>query len=117
MGNDLTENYYQIEVPLQVSKTETPEIWPTVNEINLPIDILGRVKALGISAMSLNNEDATFYDVIDGVLNEEPLVDSNGLSDGFKNYPTDPSGTDYKKLHRIGIKGNPNFGDIRTLMV
>jgi len=39
MGNDLTENYYQIELPLEVStSTSRRGLWPEVNEINLPIE-------------------------------------------------------------------------------
>ncbi|WP_298498266.1 cell surface protein SprA [uncultured Algibacter sp.] len=102
MGNDLTENYYQIEIPLEVSTSTTRSgLWPTSNEINLPVDILGKIKAQGISDMTLSNEDPTFYDVIDG---EIVLV-----ADPFDGYEIGQ--------HRVGIKGNPNFGDIRTLMV
>tara|TARA_R110002050_G_scaffold57866_1_gene130116 strand:- start:18785 stop:26053 length:7269 start_codon:yes stop_codon:yes gene_type:complete len=102
MGNDLTENYYQIEIPLEVSTSTTRAgLWPEVNEINLPIEILGRIKAQGISDMTLSNEDPTFYDVVNG---EIVLA-----TDPFSGYVTGQ--------HRVGIKGNPNFGDIRTLMV
>ncbi len=102
MGNDLNENYYQIEIPLQVSTTTTREgLWPEANEINLPIELLGQIKALGIADGSLANEDATFYDVI----NNEPIP----VSDPFSGYVSGQ--------HRIAIKGNPNFGDVRTLML
>ncbi|NNC48927.1 MAG: cell surface protein SprA, partial [Flaviramulus sp.] len=102
MGNDLTENYYQIEIPLQVSTSTTREgLWPETNEINLPIDILGKVKAQGISDMTLSNDNPTFYDVIDG--------DITLATDPFDGYVIGQ--------HRVGIKGNPNFGDVRTLMV
>ncbi len=102
MGNDLTENYYQIEVPLQVSTSTTREgLWPTANEINLPIEILGKVKADGISNMTLANEDPTFYDVVGNDIVLAP--------DQFAGYVAGQ--------HRVGIKGNPNFGDVRTLMV
>ncbi|MEL0455100.1 cell surface protein SprA [Flavobacteriaceae bacterium SZ-1-7] len=102
MGNDLTENYYQIEIPLVVSTSRTREgLWPTENEINLPIEILGKVKAQGISDMTLGNEDPTFYDIVNG-----DIVLAN-----------DPFGGYVINQHRVGIKGNPNFGDIRTLMV
>lgn len=102
MGNDLTENYYQIEIPLQVSTTTTREgLWPENNEINLAIDLLGKIKALGISDGSLSNLDPTFYDVIGN--------DLVSVTDPFDGYVAGQ--------HRIGIKGNPNFGDIRTLMV
>jgi cell surface protein SprA len=43
MGNDLTQNYYQIEVPLQRSSTNTLDpqsIWTEINEIKLPMDVL-----------------------------------------------------------------------------
>ncbi|KJD32622.1 SprA protein [Tamlana nanhaiensis] len=102
MGNDLTDNYYQIEIPLEISTNTTRDgLWPTNNEINLPIEILGKVKAQGIFDASLNNEDATFYDVVNG--------DIVLASDPFDGYTLGQ--------HRVGIKGNPNFGDVRTLMV
>jgi cell surface protein SprA len=102
MGNDLTENYYQIEIPLQVSTSTTRAgLWPETNEINLSIDILGKVKAQGISDMTLSNNDPTFYDVVNGDIT----------------LAADPFGGYVIGQHRVGIKGNPNFGDIRTLMV
>ncbi|GAA4971780.1 cell surface protein SprA [Algibacter aquimarinus] len=102
MGNDLNENYYQIEIPLQVSTSTTREgLWPEANEINLPIELLGQIKALGIADGSLSNVDATFYDVI----NDEAIL----ASDPFSGYVSGQQ--------RIAIKGNPNFGDVRTLMV
>ncbi len=103
MGNDLTQNYYQIEIPLQVSTGITrEELWPKENEINLPLDVLAQIKAEGISDGTLTNEDPTFYDVIDG--KAVPIT-----GDQYSNYVAGQ--------HRVGIKGNPNFGDIRTLMV
>ncbi len=102
MGNDLNDNYYQIEIPLVISTSTTREgLWPTDNEINLPIDILGKVKAQGISDMTLTNPNPTFYDVVNGDI----VLASN------------PFGGYQIGQHRVGIKGNPNFGDIRTLMV
>ncbi len=101
MGNDLTENYYQIEIPLLVTGASTNELWPTENEINIPIEILGKVKAEGISNMTLANEDPTFYDIVNG-----ELV-----------LATNPFSGHVIGQHRVGIKGNPSFGDIRTLMV
>ena len=102
MGNDLNENYYQIEIPLQVSTSTTREgLWPEANEINLPIELLGQIKALGIADGTLSNIEATFYDVV----NNEAIP----VSDPFSGY--------VPGQHRIAIKGNPNFGDVRTLMV
>ncbi|RLD30312.1 MAG: cell surface protein SprA [Bacteroidetes bacterium] len=105
MGNDFTQNYYQIEVPLQVSggNSQDPrEVWPLANEINLPIEVLEKIKSLGISTGTLGNVNATFYDVIDGVLDEAPVPE-------FSPYQI--------SQHRVAIKGNPNFGDVRVLMV
>ena len=52
--------------------------------------------------MTLTNEDPTFYNVNDGVLDDTPVAEFSDYTLG---------------QHRIAIKGNPNFGDIRTLMV
>ncbi|SFC87856.1 cell surface protein SprA [Algibacter pectinivorans] len=104
MGNDLTENYYQIEVPLEVSTSTTRDgLWPTNNEINLPIDILGKVKAESFVDAAPTNGEARFYDVIN---NEISRVAEGGTYVGY-----------IPGQHRVAIKGNPNFGDIRTLMV
>ncbi|WOD42089.1 cell surface protein SprA [Hwangdonia lutea] len=103
IGNDLADNFYQIEIPLQVSTSTTREgLWPEENEINLPIDILGQIKSIGISDGTLTNLDPTFYDVING--EAVPIT-----GDQYSNYVAGQ--------HRIGIKGNPNFGDVRTLMI
>ncbi len=103
MGNDFTQNYYQIETPLQSSSgsISAENVWPEVNEINIPLDILEQIKALGISAGTLAAVDPTFYDVTD---------DGPVLVDEFAPYNS-------LDQQRVAIKGNPNFGDIRVLMV
>ena len=112
MGNDFTQNYYQIEIPLRKSSGAsgaTPnEVWPVENEIDIPLEFLEKIKALGISQGTLGNEVPTFYNVIDGVLQENPVLDFTPFSLGTNSDPVE---------QRIAIKGNPNFGDIRTLMV
>ncbi len=90
MGNDFTNNFYQIELPLTVSernvKNPSPnQVWPEENRLNLPLELLQQVKS--------------------GVLGNENLS------------PTDLNFIDGPNNLRVGIKGNPNFGDIRVLMV
>lgn len=112
MGNDFTQNYYQIEVPLKLTEgvSRDPEtVWPIENEINLPIDILSKIKAIGISAMTLGSQNATYYDVIDQQLVDVPLNDPD---DPILNLPKIELGQ-----QRVAVKGNPNYGDIRTLIV
>jgi len=102
-GNDFTNNYYEIEIPLQVTPllprpTSAEEIWPTLNEIDLPTALLTKLKILFMSAQPT--------DLIDGVL--------------YKNdFELDPSltGVSGRGALRLGVKGNPNFGLVRTLMV
>lgn len=103
MGNDLTQNYYQIEVPLSVytGGGTAEDYWPAQNEINLDLEVLQRIKSLGISDQTLTNGIANFYDVIG-----EDLVPVGDPFDGY-----------VSGQQRVAIKGNPNFGDIRTLMV
>ncbi|WP_417871343.1 cell surface protein SprA [Winogradskyella sp.] len=108
MGNDFTQNFYQIEVPLLPTDlvdgnlSIEERIWPAVNEINISLDILQDIKSQGIFDQTLSNEDPTFYNVIDGVLNDTPVAEFSPLATGQQ---------------RVAIKGNPNFGDIRVLMV
>lgn len=100
-GNDFTQNFYQVEIPLKVTQPGgckiSPElVWPEDNEMNLVLSLLTRMK---IKAMSI---DPTTLP-LDGIYypdNDPSVADGDG--DG--------------KL-RLGIKGNPNFGLIRNLMV
>ncbi len=96
-GNDFTNNYYQVEIPLKrtAQSARIPEeIWPESNQIDLSLELLTQLKIL---AMRVANppEDGVFFD-------------ENELNPGA-------SGK-INKL-RLGIKGNPNFGLVRTLMI
>ena len=99
-GNDFTENFYQIEIPLNVSvpnrsdcSLKDYEVWPEENEIDLPLALLTKLKVLAMN------------------------VDRNSLpSDGVYYRKEEELGSDKNKL-TLGVKGNPNFGFARTLMV
>ena len=105
LGNDLSENYYQIEIPLQESPSgslNAQSVWPIINEIDLPINALETIKSLSILNGTLGSDQPVFYDVINEDVTDEPVAEFSPLDVGE---------------HRISIKGNPNFGDIRTLMI
>ena len=108
MGNDFTENFYQVEIPLKVSEGTTREqLWPEENRIEIPLEVLEQIKSIGISNQTLANADPSYYDVRDGVLDPNALV----------GVPSYAGVSNFEGLQRVAIKGNPNFGDIRVLMV
>lgn len=87
MGNDFTNNFYQIEIPLQVSSlndTSQDGVWPEANRLNLPLEFLQEIKAR--------------------------VIAGQGNSLGLTMFPG-PNNLN------VGVKGNPNFGDIRVMMV
>lgn len=107
-GNDFTQNFYQIEIPLKVTQPasslgsncaalSSETVWPADNEIDLALSLLTQLK---IQAMSIDPStlpaDGIYYQ------NEEEL---------------DPSLAGKTNKLRLGIKGNPNFGMVRTLML
>ncbi len=107
-GNDFTQNFYQIEIPLKVtiptsssgtncSALTALEVWPEANNIDLSLALLTQLK---IKAMSIDLSTLP----LDGIYyqNEDEL---------------DPSLAGKSNKLRLGIKGNPNFGLVRTLMV
>ena len=116
MGNDFTQNYYQLELPLRKSSgaigSSESEVWPEFNEINIPLELLEQIKSTGINQGTLTNEDPIFYNVIDGELQETPVTEFTPFS-----LTSSSSQTEAPYEQRIAIKGNPNFGDIRTLMI
>lgn len=74
-------------------------MWPEVNEIAIELNVLEQIKSLGIANGTLANPDPTFYDLVDGELNEVGEFDPHTIGQ-----------------QRVGIIGNPNFGEIRVLM-
>lgn len=98
-GNDFTENFYQVEMPLKVTPhgaTTAEAIWPEENEITLPLEYLTALKILKLQ----NNPNI--------------VVDANGI--GFIEEENSEIGSPNNRL-TLGIKGNPNFGLVRTLMI
>jgi cell surface protein SprA len=101
-GNDFTQNFYQVEIPLKVTPegaSSPSDVWPEINEINLPLSLLTQLKVLALSG-NAPTED----------LNGIRFIDDDVLD------PNLATNTSRGKL-RLGIRGNPNFGLVRTLMV
>lgn len=115
LGNDFTDNFYQVEIPLKNSELITDAvsqervIWPEDNEINIPLSFFQEIKSRGISNQTLANENPTYYDVINGELSENPALEFPEDEDG--------NGTFGIENTRVAIKGNPNFGNVRVLML
>jgi cell surface protein SprA len=102
LGNDLTQNFYEIQIPLEISSPNSlnPEVvWPIENRLNLPLALLQEIKSL-----VLNNDN-------------NPIPDENGII-FYNQSELDESwsGGPENEL-RIGIKGNPSFGAVRTIML
>ncbi|MFD2908973.1 cell surface protein SprA [Flavobacterium ardleyense] len=98
-GNDFTDNFYQVEMPLKVTPhgaTSAEDIWPEENEITLPLEFLTALKILKLQ----NNVNI--------------IEDDNGI--GFIEEENPLIGSSNNRL-TLGIKGNPNFGLVRTLMI
>ena len=101
IGSDFTQNFYQIELPLQLTPhgaSSDSEIWPDVNELDLSLDDLSKVKSAGIAAQTLST--INYYEINNGEVVQVNEFDPRTLG----------------KL-RIGIRGNPSLGGIRSMMV
>jgi len=100
MGTDFTENYYQIEIPLSATMfgaVSSEEIWPESNRLLLSLDLLQKVKTKVLGDPAFRPTEVHYFD--------EELNPAN---------PDDPY--QIGQL-RIGVKGNPSFGNIRLLML
>jgi cell surface protein SprA len=106
-GADYSTDFYQVEIPLKVTVPSSsggknclplsPElVWPTENEIDLSLELLTnlKLKYLKIDKSTLP-ADGIYYSDDD---------------------PSQANGDGSSKL-RLGIKGNPNLGMIRNIML
>jgi len=91
LGSDFTENYYEYEIPLKVTKwgEGNPDlIWPSSNEFNFYFEELHDVKLERNKAME-SGTDVTYASL----------------------YTVD------KGSHKITVVGNPSTGNVRTIMI
>ena len=98
-GNDFTQNYYEIEIPLAVTSegaVSQDEVWPEANQIDLSLALLTQLKILAMG------------NTLTADINGIKFLDEDVL---------DPSLAGKPNKLRLGIKGNPNFGLVRNLMV
>ena len=99
LGNDLSQNYYEVQIPLNPTSfgsTSPEEIWPLANRLLLPFELLQKVKTLALGDPNNNPNEISYY--MQSELNPD-------FTSGAEN-----------EL-RIGIKGNPSFGNVRTIML
>ena len=105
LGTDFSENFYQIERALQFTpfgSSSAEEIWPEVNEIDVALSDLNKVKSLRIAQRDdgVPLTELRFYEVVNGEVVEVGEFDPRTVG-----------------VNRIGIRGNPSFGSIRAMMV
>jgi cell surface protein SprA len=98
----LTQNFYEIQIPLEISPPNSldPEaVWPIENRINLPLALLQEIKSLVLNSDNNPNPDDN------GII----FYDQSELDESWSGGPENEL--------RIGIKGNPSFGAVRTIML
>ncbi|WP_438961533.1 cell surface protein SprA [Nonlabens sp.] len=98
IGVDYTDNYYEIRIPLKPTPfgtTVREEIWPAANELNVDLSVLQAVKNEVLGSGTLSISETNFF--------TENLT------------PIPSTGIATEQIY--GIKGNPNFGDIRAMMI
>ncbi len=101
IGTDFSENFYQIEIPLQFTAhgaTSPDEIWPVVNEMEVLLSDLNKIKSTWIDGGDLS--EVQFFEIENGEV--VPVGEFAPRTLG---------------RNRIGIRGNPSLGSIRTMMV
>ncbi|HFX18051.1 MAG TPA: cell surface protein SprA, partial [Flavobacteriales bacterium] len=98
-GTDLTDNFYEVQIPLKVTPpgTTDPElIWPVENRIDLKLDLLNQIKLKMIADHTINATNTPVY---------------------FLESDLDPSAANKPNQLVIGMQGNPDFGDVKVIMV
>lgn len=95
LGTDLTDNYYEYEIPLKLTPwgaTSAEAIWPEENNMEIVFEDLTNLKKKRNDLMSGENPTVTM-----NVTYSEPD-------------PNNPN-------KRITVKGSPNLQDLRTIMI
>ena len=109
LGSDLTDNYYQIEIPLKPTqyaegipnRLSADEVWqPDSNSIDFSLATLTELKALAISN-NANLSNVLYFNEDLEIINE------------FTSISSLPG----EKKYKFSIKGNPTIGGVKNLML
>src|SRR5690606_11561111 len=63
LGNDLTNNYYEVQIPLNPTNfgaRSAEEIWPLANRLNLPLELLQQIKTKVLGDSSYDQTEVNF---------------------------------------------------------
>jgi cell surface protein SprA len=92
IGADLSENFYQIEIPLKATlfgASIPEEIWPAANNLEVDLEGLGKLKLERYQAIGASGVNTLYPIPLKGEVPE----------------------------YRIRVKGNPNLANIKTIML
>ncbi|MBR3711071.1 MAG: cell surface protein SprA [Bacteroidales bacterium] len=107
LGTDFTENYYEYEIPLQVTPWHTPYtykgdenggIWPEINNLEILLEDLVNVKTNRNAAMNQPGSNVRLNYI---------------YSERFKKGTV--NGKDY--YHTVKVIGNPSISDVEAIMI
>lgn len=108
IGTDLTENYYEIEIPKLIptlkNAKSADEIWKKENQIFMPLAELIKLKAERNTAFARENRKKKY--------SKDVTIDAYNF-DYFNNVLLDPTQIKYK----ISVVGNPDLSTIVTVMM
>ena len=96
LGSDHTNNYYEYEIPLKLTPeghytaAENSEVWPSDNMFDFPLELLTQVKT-----------------------NRNRKIKNSAVSMSQPYSEYDPD----KNQNKITVVGNPNLGDVQTMMI
>ncbi|MDC3246347.1 cell surface protein SprA, partial [Flavobacteriaceae bacterium] len=108
LGSDLTENYYQIEIPLKPTsynngssnRFSADQVWnPDSNSIDFSLEKLTKIKAIAMNQADFS-KPIYFNENLD-IINE------------FSSISELPG----EKKYKFAIKGNPTIGSIKNIMI
>lgn len=106
MGSDFDQNYYEYEVPLEMSTdpvravTDAYELWRTANSIDIALDEFKNAKIA---------RNATNFSVLDRFVVPFEYT--------YQDNPEDPDDPELTKINNIIVKGNPNLGQVKGVML
>jgi len=106
MGSDFEQNYYEYEIPLEMSRDpmlaaiDPYELWRTANAIDIKLDEFKNAKIA---------RNASGFDVTDRYVQPYEYR--------YQYDPTDDMSPELSKINNVIVKGNPNFGQVKGVML